>query len=94
MRVDVRGKPYPEGSPAFNLSHPGSSWVVVAVRLVEPVGVDLEAINTFQPGLLNVVCSKTERAWILNQASKTEAFYQCWHPPVVVRFRASHSITG
>jgi len=77
MTVGVAGKLYLDVGPAFSLSHSGS-WVAVAVGLFDPVGVDVEAIACFQPGLLNIVCSKAERAWILNQPSKAEPFCQCW----------------
>jgi 4'-phosphopantetheinyl transferase len=76
IRFGLRGKPYVTGGPVFNLSHSGRV-VALAIGTAEPVGIDIEVIKWFEPGLLDVVCNDAEKRWILSQHT-TAAFYRCW----------------
>lgn len=70
------GKPYLRNhNPEFNLSHSGD-YVVMAVA-PRNVGVDVQQIRTYHPGIIKKCLTPKEQDWLKEQ-SGPEAFFQIW----------------
>lgn len=69
-----KGKPYFENNPFFfSISH-SNNLVVCAISDYE-IGIDVEMINSFNPKLINRICSPDEKQYI---SDSTENFYKVW----------------
>ena len=75
---EERGKPYLPGHPQFqfNLSHSGDLALCALSCL--PVGVDIQVLRPFRPGLVERSCTGEERNWLESQPDPTAAFAQLW----------------
>ena len=73
-----KGKPYFPGLPgrAFNLSHSGP--LALCALDSRPVGVDIQVVRPFRPGLPRRVCSDRELAWVGEGADRWERFALLW----------------
>lgn len=60
----------------FNLSHSGS-WALCALD-DHPVGVDIQEIKTWKPGLIDRVCSEAEKLWLSRQRDADLGFGLLW----------------
>lgn len=74
----ARGKPYFPGRETlhFNLSHSGG--MALCALDGAPVGVDIQIVKEWRPGLPRRVCSPEELAWLEGQASLWPAFTLLW----------------
>lgn len=72
------GKPYfpdAEGRE-FNLSHSGT--LALCVLDSEPVGVDIQTVKAWRPGLPGRVCASEELAWLERQPDRWRSFSMLW----------------
>lgn len=78
MERGAHGKPCfaGRGEYQFNLSHSGSLALCALDRL--PVGVDIQIVRTWRPGLLRRVCSETELDWVNRGEEVWSRFTQLW----------------
>ena len=78
MERGEQGKPrFPgENGREFNLSHSGS--LALCALDGAPVGVDIQIVRTWRPGLPDRVCSPEERAWLGEGADFWLRFTQLW----------------
>lgn len=72
------GKPYFSQNPGleFNLSHSGSLALCALDR--RPVGVDIQVVKQWRPGLPGRVCSPEELAWLEGERELWSAFTTLW----------------
>lgn len=72
------GKPFFPGRPElhFNLSH--SRDLALCALDGSPVGVDIQAVRAWRPGLPRRVCSPGELAWLEGQPQLWPAFTRLW----------------
>ena len=72
------GKPYFPGREGlhFNLSHSGE--LALCALDSAPVGVDIQIVRTWRPGLPARVCSAEELAWLEDQPRLWPAFTRLW----------------
>ena len=72
------GKPFFPGLDGFefNLTHSGSLALCALSR--EPVGVDIQLVKSWRPGLPRRVCSDRELDWVEQGTDRWERFSQLW----------------
>lgn len=72
------GKPYFPGHEelCFNLSHSGDLALCALDRA--PVGVDIQVVRAWRPGLPSRVCAPKELAWLESQPDLWPAFTLLW----------------
>ena len=72
------GKPYFPGREDlhFNLSHSGD--LALCALDAAPVGVDVQIVKQWRPGLPERVCSPAELAWLERQSEPWPAFILLW----------------
>ena len=72
------GKPYFPGYEGlhFNLSHSGE--LALCALDSAPVGVDIQIVKEWRPGLPERVCSGAELAWLEGQPDHWSAFTLLW----------------
>ena len=72
------GKPFLPGGPHFNLSHTGA--VALFAVATFPVGVDVEAVRTVEPGVANSVFTPGELTYLagLPSPERRAAFFRGW----------------
>ncbi|MBO4854504.1 MAG: 4'-phosphopantetheinyl transferase superfamily protein [Oscillospiraceae bacterium] len=76
LQWDGNGKPVAPGTGLYvSISHSGA-YAVCALD-ERPVGVDIEAIRTFDPRLMRRVCSEEELRY-LNTGDSTHRFWELW----------------
>ncbi|MCF2662369.1 4'-phosphopantetheinyl transferase family protein [Pseudoflavonifractor phocaeensis] len=73
-----KGKPFFPGREdlTFNLSHSGS--LALCALGGTPVGVDIQIVRAWRPGLPRRVCSPRELAWLGEGPDFWERFCQLW----------------
>ena len=73
-----QGKPFFPGQNGleFNLSHSGS--MALCALSTAPVGVDIQVIRSWRPGLPERVCSPRELAWLEQGDNLWERFCRLW----------------
>lgn len=73
-----KGKPYFPGQETFqfNLSHSGN--LALCALDSSPVGVDIQIVREWRPGLPRRVCSSEELAWLEKQPELWPAFTLLW----------------
>lgn len=77
LRYGPRGKPYLEGNPVyFNISH-SRGLAACAVESC-PVGLDLEALRQFRPGLAERAFTPKERRLAQASPDRDRALTQLW----------------
>ena len=78
LQTGEHGKPFFTGRPdrCFNLSHSGS--LVLCALDERPVGVDIQVVKPFRPGLPRRVCSDGELAWIGEGEDRWGRFALLW----------------
>lgn len=70
------GAPYIEGGPHFSISH-CKRGIAVAVS-ENPIGIDIEAIRTFKPGLMRKTMNEDEQLRITSSAIPEVEFIRFW----------------
>lgn len=72
------GKPYFPGQEElhFNLSHSGG--LALCALDAAPVGVDIQIVKEWRPGLPKRVCAPDELAWLESQPDRWPAFTLLW----------------
>ena len=72
------GKPFFPGRPSlhFNLSHSGD--LALCALDGSPVGVDIQIVKEWRPGLPGRVCSPRELEWLEAQPDQWPAFTRLW----------------
>lgn len=72
------GKPFFPGREdlCFNLSHSGE--LALCALDSAPVGVDIQVVRQWRPGLPKRVCSPSELAWLEGQPELWPAFTRLW----------------
>ncbi len=73
----------------FNLSHSGD--LALCALDTAPVGVDIQMVKTWRPGLPGRVCSEEELVWLEGQPDLWPAFTLLW---TLKEARAKESGTG
>ena len=78
MARHERGKPFFPGRAdlQFNLSHSGD--LALCALDGAPVGVDIQIVKDWRPGLPRRVCSAAELAWLEEQPELWPAFTLLW----------------
>lgn len=78
IRREGKGKPAFSDHPGreFNLSHSGS--LALCALDGAPVGVDIQIVKPWRPGLPRKVCSPEELTWLETGGDRWERFTQLW----------------
>ncbi len=74
-RLDNFGKPYYPGGLNFSISHAGD-YTILALH-DKQLGVDIEPLRNFDPGVAEAACQKSELDW-LYEGEPNLRFYQLW----------------
>lgn len=78
MEYEIKGKPYLTDYPQlhFNLSH--SALYVACVISDKPVGIDIQYMHEFNPGIADRFFTIDEQNFIEESSDKKYAFYEVW----------------
>ena len=70
------GAPFIEDGPSFSISH-CKAGIAVAVS-ENPIGIDIEAIRTFKPELMQKTMNLTEQQHIISSTNPDLEFIRLW----------------
>ena len=78
LRRLSNGKPVPVNAPGihFNLSHSGT--LAVCAVSGRPVGVDVEVLQSMDPGVVSMCFQPAEQQWIYQAEDPCRAFTRLW----------------